>query len=81
MDAWETTYLHRLPAAPGADHPVLTWMEGTALRPVKAALDPSSWEVLRDTLAKRLADAYPARGNVVSFPFRRIFVVARTQGD
>jgi len=81
VDAWETTYLHRLPVVPGGDHPVLTWMEGTALRPVKAALDATAWEVFRDTLGKRLAELYPARGNVVSFPFRRIFVVARTQGD
>ena len=81
VDAWETTYLHRLPVVPGADHPVLTWMEGTALRPVRAALDASAWEVFRATLAKRLAEAYPVRGTVVSFPFRRIFVVARTQGD
>ncbi|BCB88970.1 trans-aconitate 2-methyltransferase [Phytohabitans suffuscus] len=81
VDAWETTYLHRLPVPPGADHPVLTWMEGTALRPVKAALDAPAWEVFRDTLGKRLAEVYPVRGTVVSFPFRRIFFVARTQGD
>jgi trans-aconitate 2-methyltransferase len=81
VDAWETTYLHRLPVVPGADHPVLTWMEGTALRPVRSALDPSAWTVFRDTLGKRLAEAYPVRGTVVSFPFRRIFIVARTQGD
>jgi trans-aconitate 2-methyltransferase len=81
VDAWETTYLHRLPVVPGADHPVLTWMEGTALRPVRAALDASAWAVFRATLGKRLADAYPVRGTVVSFPFRRIFFVARTQGD
>jgi trans-aconitate 2-methyltransferase len=56
-------------------------MEGTALRPVRAALTPGDWSVFRDTLAKRLAEAYPVRGTVVSFPFRRIFVVARTQGD
>lgn len=81
VDAWETTYLHRLPVVPRADHPVLTWMEGTALRPVRAALDASAWAVFRATLGKRLADAYPVRGTVVSFPFRRIFFVARTQGD
>jgi trans-aconitate 2-methyltransferase len=81
VDAWETTYLHRLPVVAGADHPVLTWMEGTALRPVRAALGEGEWAVFRDTLGKRLAEAYPARGNVVFFPFRRIFFVARTQGD
>jgi trans-aconitate 2-methyltransferase len=80
VDAWETTYVHRLPAVPGADHPVLTWMEGTALRPVRAALSADEWAVFRATLGERLAVEYPARGTVVAFPFRRIFFVARTQG-
>ena len=35
VDAWETTYLQRLS---GPD-PVLEWVTGTALRPIKAALD------------------------------------------
>ncbi|MFC0528454.1 trans-aconitate 2-methyltransferase [Phytohabitans kaempferiae] len=81
VDAWEATYLHRLPVVPGADHPVLTWMDGTALRPMRARLRAEAWQVFRDTLGKRLAEVYPVRGTVVSFPFRRIFVVARTQGD
>jgi trans-aconitate 2-methyltransferase len=75
VDAWETTYVHLLPA--GTDeHPVLRWMEGTALRPVKAALDDDAWQRFRDELQKRLAGAYPAAHGVVAFPFRRIFVVA-----
>lgn len=77
VDAWETTYVHRLPVAPSGDHPVLTWMEGTALRPVRAALDADEWAVFRAELGERLAEAYPARGTVVFFPFHRIFVVAR----
>jgi trans-aconitate 2-methyltransferase len=80
VDAWETTYLHLLPADPDQPHPVLTWMEGTALRPVKAALagKPAElWADFRQQLAARLAVAYPARHGVVQFPFRRIFVVAR----
>ncbi|MEH0936566.1 trans-aconitate 2-methyltransferase [Micromonospora psammae] len=76
VDAWETTYVHLLPAA--ADHPVLAWMEGTALRPVRAALDAAAWVGFRAELAVRLAEAYPARQGQVYFPFRRIFVVART---
>jgi trans-aconitate 2-methyltransferase len=86
VDAWETTYLHQLPAGPGAAHPVLAWMEGTALRPVKAALagrqsdlaDGSArWDRFRGQLQTRLAEAYPAEYGVVGFPFRRVFVVAR----
>jgi trans-aconitate 2-methyltransferase len=80
VDAWETTYLHQLPVVPGGDHPVLTWMEGTALRPVRAALDDDDWAVFRATLGARLADEYPARGNVVFFPFHRIFFVAVKRG-
>ncbi|MFJ6197696.1 trans-aconitate 2-methyltransferase [Micromonospora sp. NPDC092111] len=78
VDAWETTYLHRLPAAGAADHPVLTWMEGTALRPVRAALDDTDWADFRAALGILLAEAYPVRQGQVYFPFRRIFVVART---
>ncbi|MFC7276937.1 trans-aconitate 2-methyltransferase [Paractinoplanes rhizophilus] len=77
VDAWETTYLHLLPALEG-DHPVLRWMEGTALRPVKAALDENAWESFRADLGRELTAAYPAAHGHVAFPFRRVFVVART---
>ncbi|WP_024875719.1 trans-aconitate 2-methyltransferase [Saccharomonospora piscinae] len=77
VDAWETTYLHRLS---GPD-PVLNWITGTALRPVVAALDPAAWEDFRADLAPLLRAAYPPRADGTTwFPFRRIFVVARTGG-
>ncbi|WFE93723.1 trans-aconitate 2-methyltransferase [Micromonospora sp. WMMD987] len=76
VDAWETTYLHRLPAA--AEHPVLSWLDGTALRPVRAVLDDTGYADFRAALGTRLARAYPVRHGQVYFPFRRIFVVART---
>ncbi len=75
VDAWETTYLHLLPVD-GPDHPVLRWMEGTALRPVRAALGDDAWTDLRAELGRRLAEAYPEGHGRVAFPFRRIFVVA-----
>jgi len=79
VDAWETTYVHQLPGSV-ADHPVLTWMEGTALRPVKAAFgaDEAGWKAYRAALAERLAEVYPVQEGRVYFPFRRIFVVAQT---
>jgi trans-aconitate 2-methyltransferase len=77
VDAWETTYVHLLPDS-GAEHPVLRWMEGTALRPVKAALDDQGWRRFRAALTEKLVAAYPVRHGLVAFPFRRIFVVART---
>jgi trans-aconitate 2-methyltransferase len=61
----------------GGEHPVLRWMEGTALRPVRASLDGTLWESFRAELSARLAAVYPARSGHVAFPFRRIFVVAR----
>ncbi|MGX6601118.1 trans-aconitate 2-methyltransferase [Micromonosporaceae bacterium Da 78-11] len=77
VDAWETTYVHLLPDD-GGEHPVLRWMEGTALRPVKAALSENAWQSFRAELAGELAAVYPAAHGYVAFPFRRIFVVART---
>jgi trans-aconitate 2-methyltransferase len=76
VDAWETTYVHVL-TAEGTAHPVLSWMEGTALRPVRAALADDEWSVFRSELDTRLTEAYPVRDGVVYFPFRRVFVVAR----
>lgn len=77
VDAWSTTYVHRLS---GAD-PVLDWISGTALRPIKAALTPERWERFRAALAPRLREAYPPRRDGSTwFAFRRIFFVARTPG-
>ncbi len=75
VDAWETTYVHLL-AETGGEHPVLRWLEGTALRPVKAALDDPAWREFRAALGATLATEYPARNGYVAFPFRRIFAVA-----
>ncbi|RRO19270.1 trans-aconitate 2-methyltransferase [Saccharopolyspora rhizosphaerae] len=73
VDAWEATYVHAL----RGEDPVLAWVSGTALRPVRAALDDEEWVEFRDELANRLRVAYPKRPDGVTwFPFRRIFVVA-----
>lgn len=82
VDAWETTYLHLLPADPSADHPVLNWLEGTGLRPVRAELgaDSRQWRTFRAALAERLAAEYPIRDGRVYFPFRRVFFVAEVGG-
>ena len=77
VDAWETTYVHLLPAS-GDEHPVLRWMEGTALRPVRAVLDDTGFQAYKAALAERLATAYPVVNGLVPFEFRRIFIVART---
>ncbi|GLZ33943.1 trans-aconitate 2-methyltransferase [Lentzea sp. NBRC 105346] len=73
VDAWETTYVQRLS---GPD-PVLEWIKGTALRPVRAALDDAEWKDFLGALAPLLREAYPMRPDGTTwFPFRRIFVVA-----
>lgn len=76
VDAWETTYLQRLS---GPD-PVLEWVTGTALRPIKAALADDAWRQFRGELAVTLRNAYPARADGTTwFPFRRVFAVARVR--
>jgi trans-aconitate 2-methyltransferase len=75
VDVWETTYVQRL-TGPNA---VLDWISGTALRPIRAALDEPSWDRFRAELAPLLDEAYPPRPDGTTwFPFRRIFAVAQT---
>src|SRR5690606_18118182 len=74
VDVWETTYLHR---RTGPD-PVLQWISGTSLRPVRHALDPAAYEASRAGLAPRLRAAYPARSDGPTWLlFRRVFAAAR----
>jgi trans-aconitate 2-methyltransferase len=73
-DTWETTYTQVLTG----DDPVLEWMTGTALRPVRAALADDEWDAFRADLAPKLREAYPQRPDGRTwFPFRRVFAVAR----
>ncbi|HEX6354801.1 trans-aconitate 2-methyltransferase [Actinophytocola sp.] len=75
VDAWETTYLQRLTG----EDPVLEWITGTALRPVRDALSDDDWQRFRAELAPKLRSDYPQRADSTTwFPFRRVFVVART---
>lgn len=74
VDAWETTYIHELTG----EHPVLDWIAGTALRPVRNALSEQQWTQFRAELIPLLDEAYPARPDGRTFfPFRRVFVVAQ----
>jgi trans-aconitate 2-methyltransferase len=75
VDAWETTYMQRL----SGERAVLEWITGTALRPIRAALDDAAWAAFREQLAPRLDAAYPPRPDGTTwFEFRRIFFVAQT---
>ncbi|MDL5156334.1 trans-aconitate 2-methyltransferase [Actinomycetospora termitidis] len=74
VDVWETTYLQRLTG----EDPVLHWISGTALRPVRDALSDAAYRDFTADLAPRLREAYPANADGSTwFPFRRIFAVAR----
>ncbi len=76
VNAWETTYLHLLPAPPHGGSAVLEWVKGTALRPVLAQL---SAEDAADFLAEygaELQQAYPARSYGTPLAFRRVFAAA-----
>lgn len=74
VDAWETTYAHRLTG----EDPVLEWLTGTGLRPIRNALPDDDWKKFCDEFAPVLREAYPRRADGTTwFPFRRIFVVAR----
>ncbi|WP_245651544.1 trans-aconitate 2-methyltransferase [Streptosporangium amethystogenes] len=72
VDAWETTYLHVLPG----DDAVLSWITGTALRPMLDRLDPAEATGFLADCAALLREAYPRGPHGTVFPFRRIFVVA-----
>jgi trans-aconitate 2-methyltransferase len=75
VDAWETTYLHIL----HGEDPVLRWYRSTGLRPVLAALDSVEAELFLADYGALLREAYPAAPYGTAFPFRRVFVVARTR--
>ncbi|HEV3175131.1 MAG TPA: methyltransferase domain-containing protein [Stellaceae bacterium] len=77
LDIWETEYLHVL----GGEDAVLTWMRGTALRPLLTELAGSERGAFERACAERLRRAYPRRADGHTLlPFRRIFIVARARG-
>jgi trans-aconitate 2-methyltransferase len=77
VDAWETTYIHQLTG----EHPVLDWISGTALLPVRERLDEQQYQQFREELVPLLAEAYPSRPDGTTFyPFRRVFFVAQVGG-
>lgn len=76
VDAWETTYVHVLKGP----NPVLEWITGTALRPIRSSLDDRQWQRFRAELIPMLEAAYPVRADGTTlFPFRRVFAVAQVR--
>jgi trans-aconitate 2-methyltransferase len=75
-DTWETKYIHQLPVVAGERHPVLVWLSGTGMRPVRKALPEPRWEEFCDEYEARLLEWYPPHKGVVDFAFLRVFAVA-----
>lgn len=77
IDIWETDYLHGL----AGDNPVIEWTKGTGLRPYLDALDEPDRGDFLAVYAARIAAAYPKQPDGRTLlPFRRIFIIAQTQG-
>jgi trans-aconitate 2-methyltransferase len=77
VEVWETTYTHVLT---GPD-PVFTWVSGTGARPTLQALPEAERAAFEVEFKRRLAAAYPVRGDgTVLLPFRRVFAVVHNAG-
>lgn len=74
VDLWRTTYYQQL----SGEDPVWTWVTGSLLRPVLAALEGSDRERFVEICRTRYAEVYPADADgVTTLPFSRLFLVAR----
>lgn len=72
VDIWETEYAQVLEG----DDAVFTWVSGTALRPLMAALDEDEKLAFANDYKVALREAYPRRGDGKTlFGFRRLFMV------
>ncbi|HAY42355.1 MAG TPA: trans-aconitate 2-methyltransferase [Micrococcaceae bacterium] len=77
-NVWETAY-HQVMVG---DEPILNWVRGTALLPVKAALTEEDYldfeaDYSREVSTHYLSFAGPDGSQLTNFPFRRIFMVGR----
>lgn len=75
VDIWETEYAQILEG----DNPIFTWVSGTALRPLMAAMEAAEQVDFGRLYKAALREAYPERtdGRTL-FPFKRIFIVVET---
>lgn len=80
-DVWETTYHQPLA---GKD-PILEWVRGTALLPIKAVLSAQDYLEFEDDYREAIAGKYRSievgeGATLLNFPFRRIFLVGQKLG-
>ncbi len=77
-DLWETIYHQQLT---GPD-PILSWVQGSVLRPVVEALSTSQADRFLEECRRRYSDAYPRNDDGVTvMPIRRLFVVGMDERD
>ncbi|MGH8925346.1 MAG: methyltransferase domain-containing protein [Acidimicrobiia bacterium] len=73
VDAWRTTYFQPMS---GTD-PVLSWVRGTVLVPIRTALAEAEFQSLETSLAEQYRLAYPPLPNGITImPMSRIFLLA-----
>lgn len=80
-NVWETTY-HQVLLG---EDPILNWVRGTAMLPVKAALAAEDYRDFEADYSREVANWYPSHHapdgtKLTNFPFRRIFMVGRKLG-
>lgn len=74
LDIRETEYLQVLQG----EDAVLEWIKGSALVPVREALDAADYAAFTKQYGAALREAYPRRADGTTLlPFRRLFIVAR----
>lgn len=75
IDAWRTTYYQIM----GGPDPVLSWVRGSVLVPVRHELEEDEFRDLEESLAERYRLAYPPRRDgSTALQISRVFLVART---
>ncbi|MCA9322841.1 MAG: methyltransferase domain-containing protein, partial [Planctomycetes bacterium] len=76
-ELWTTTYYQRLPAS-GDEHPVLSWVRSTGLRPILGGLEDAQRAEFLEHYAAALDTEYPrAEDGGVLYPFPRLFFIAQ----
>lgn len=80
-DVWETSYQQLL----AGEDPIVDWVRGTALLPVKAVLSEPDYLEFENDYRHAVSGHYPALevaggAKLTNFPFRRIFMVGQKLG-
>ncbi|WP_313813129.1 methyltransferase domain-containing protein [Glutamicibacter sp.] len=80
-NVWETTYQQVMVG----EDPILQWVRGTALLPIRQALSAGDYLDFEADYAREVNQAYPSflgpdGTQLTNFPFRRLFMIGRKLG-